>query len=132
MNQEQRDRVEELCVALESGKYTQFRGQLRGDDNERCCLGVACEVYMQHCGGNWECSHLEWSFLGESATLPKAVIEWFGFNNKNPTIKMEDRIMSRRAAALNDTGSTFKDIAWGFRKTFLTEQAPPDQPPPQT
>lgn len=39
----QRERIERLCAALESGEYPQARGTLKTDGGN-CCLGVACQL----------------------------------------------------------------------------------------
>ena len=62
---------ERWIEALESGKYTQGRGQLRLQDSF-CCLGVLCDLvnpngWVQQQGGGWEdedwdeSDYIEWN-----------------------------------------------------------------------
>jgi hypothetical protein len=117
LSPEQKKRVEKLCQALESGQYKQLKGSLRGMDNERCCLGVACEIYIQDIGGGWKGSR----FLGEKDVLPQEVRDYFGFNNKNPALKRRtnSELAKCAAAEVNDDGVSFNDIAAMFRWTYL-------------
>jgi hypothetical protein len=52
--------VKAWLEALESGRYKQGKGQLRTDLNEFCCLGVLCDVAVEHFElGKWNDSNQE-------------------------------------------------------------------------
>src|SRR5581483_9038082 len=92
-----RERVERLCEALESGRYSQANGALRvalSTGDGYCCLGVACDVKDM---GRWgrvslrgEESDAHWLYLrvindeylsdrGEMNFMPADVSRWYGF-----------------------------------------------------
>jgi hypothetical protein len=95
------------CEALRSGKYKQGAGFLCYKTSERgeffCCLGVACEVFMEHEPGLIDKNtfmHLteygkDWSY--STVVLPKLVAEWLGVPN--------DKIMSIPQGLLPDVRS---------------------------
>ena len=76
--------------ALRSGKYKQGREALH-EDNEFCCLGVACDLYAKEVGGTWVKEPFDGStgfyFMvnGYSSqdNLPMPVVEWLGLNTND-------------------------------------------------
>ena len=93
--------------ALRSGDYQQGQYCLRKED-KFCCLGVLCDLYIKE-------NHLEWELVNNRnyygfqykvADLPPSVVEWSGI----PSHNLMD-ISERTFANLNDTGSTFNEIA---------------------
>ena len=122
---EQKDRVELLARALESGKYEQTNGLLRQDGPngwQYCCLGVACDLYHEKTErGQWDSD----TFLAGGGTqsssteLVEEVREWYGFLDMNPALVVKDGTPDEnhdRAAGLNDGGWSFEEIAQGLRK----------------
>lgn len=111
------DKMKLLVAALRSGEYMQGRDTLRYGDNF-CCLGVACEVYRKETGeGKWEKDEDYTPFrVGEerqTADLPLAVRDWFGFSLRNPQTEEETLIR------LNDTeNQSFAAIADFIEKNW--------------
>lgn len=130
MSEVNRERMEMLCSALESGQYEQGKYSLAYTSPEGearyCCLGVACEVAMANGlniektvrpGGDAE--YDEWN-----ATLPPSVREWFGLDPDESDPELRDAAGARtNATYVNDTlGKTFPEIAEAFRRTYLSEE----------
>lgn len=112
---------------LRSGDYKQGKSRLKqqpdvsfGEGSPQfCCLGVLC-VMAAEAGevtvspyrvGRWT----EWSFNGDTATLPQGVMEWAGIvgmdalgNEVWEDGGPEDTVS---LAGLNDGGTPFADIA---------------------
>ena len=87
--------------ALRSGKYAQGHRVLR-DGDAYCCLGVAVEV----CGVKWKKRLGRWGVPGEDSMmfefdLPAALSERLGMTREEQS----------RLVTLNDTGSSFSEIA---------------------
>lgn len=95
-------KVKELwLIALRSGNYAQGRRRLRVGDLY-CCLGVLCDIYSQD---QWSLVEGSYEYQGATHTLPAAVVEWAGLDERNP---MPGGIS---LAALNDRGASFDEIA---------------------
>lgn len=113
-----KERVELLCQALESGTFRQGSGCLRNGD-KYCCLGVACGVSGL---GEWK-EVIEndgvFEYLGGHSFLPNRVIEWYGFNSHNPGIKLrwDDSCTMSQANDVYDL--SFAEIAVALRRTYL-------------
>jgi hypothetical protein len=89
-----------VAEALRSGKFNQGRHalcQLDNSGNHYCCLGVACEVFIENGGTLERHRSSEDSVLmgygddDETATCPKVVQEWLGINatgerNEGPSL----------------------------------------------
>ncbi len=102
--------------ALRSGKYTQAIGTLcvvTGDALAHCCLGVACEVFMES-GGTlnvWVDGETESRrYNGESMVLPKPVMEWLGLRHNEGAFK-EDGSPRKSLSGLNDSGIPFPELS---------------------
>lgn len=103
--------------ALESGKYQQSMASLRNTTGF-CCLGVACEISNL---GKWEklkntCfSYTIDNKYRQKATLqlPEYVCKWLGLRTVGgvPNDKALETLTT-----LNDTGSSFNEIASIIRK----------------
>jgi len=74
--------------ALRSGKYQQGVYFLRNSSNEFCCLGVACQVYLE----NNPDTDLQWTSTdngslyrigGDASYIPTVVAKWFGLRTFN-------------------------------------------------
>jgi hypothetical protein len=120
------ERIELLARALESGRFKQGTGRLkisRGDEEFFCCLGVACEIYRQESGvGYWSASGM---FVtpkdGSALHIPTDVFEWYGFQEQN--IEIEVNGITGDAAAYNDHGASFVQIAEGFRRLAVRPES---------
>lgn len=124
-----------LIKWLRSGKFKQGRMRLRTQDNEYCCLGIACEYYG---ADGWHETELGWEYKTDDesepiclrASMPKAVTDYFGFFDSlgsfvmaagGHMLELRDRANKVvNAAALNDEGFSFEQIAdmieyfWGI------------------
>lgn len=82
--------------ALRSGKYKQGQYRLR-QNNEFCCLGVACEIYdlihanelpkLKECEDYYENNN--------NQTLPLIIGEWLGVDDCNPSINITEIMMEK-------------------------------------
>ena len=103
--------------ALRGGTYQQGVGKLR-DYDEYCCLGVLCDIAVEEGavpGARWT-SEGEMAFIdahGEADFSddlpPRPVVDWAGLGDGNPSVWVDD--LSQTLAELNDTGSSFEEIA---------------------
>lgn len=124
-----KERIKLLVDALRSGEYTQVRNVLK-KDGSYCCLGVACEISGV---GKWkeatEFNSAAYT-VGESsnsATLPYAVADWFGWRLDNPFVKYGTSITTT-LAELNDVkGLSFEQIADVLEENFLKEDISSDR-----
>lgn len=101
-----------VAEALESGEYKQGKGLLCNKDNEYCCLGVACDVYIKN-GGGLEVLHTSKGikeFGNISAFLPIKVRDALGFSGR-----LGQTEACGTLASLNDRGIPFSRIAKLFR-----------------
>lgn len=101
-----------FIAALRSGRYRQIQGQLRNNEG-MCCLGVACEVKRLRTGRG---KFFDGQFLdGKDVDYkipPRAVAEYYGWEQENPMFQSD----GNTAAALNDSGYSFKRIAVLFER----------------
>lgn len=108
--EEQKAHRAELVAALRSGKYTQTMNVLHNTTGF-CCLGVACDL----AGVEWK-PHPEaiGIFVDDTetnhTTLPTSVKMYFGFQVSNGTFRDAEG-KNQSLSSLNDTGSTFEEIA---------------------
>jgi len=115
--------------SLRSGEYSQGEGKLRSNYGY-CCLGVLCDLYAQEQNQEWEFKEQYseeinsrfdcWYFDGESAFLPKSVMEWAGLSVNTPNMKVfatdddleeEEYFYFDEISNLNDSGTTFMQLA---------------------
>ena len=104
-------------AALRSGEYKQGQGRLNGSLGF-CCLGVLCDLAVKQGVTEWELiqeSHDPcYTCGGYSSTLPECVGSWAGFPD-GPGLGLGPRVTrwprEETLADLNDTGSTFPEIA---------------------
>lgn len=117
----QRERVEALCAALESGRYQQGQLALRNDLGY-CCLGVVCDVSGV---SSWSAlpvgvnGSFSYGPLGEVSYLPTIVADWYGFSSNNPLLKTSSGEYHSMSALNDDDGYTFTEIAQALRRTYL-------------
>lgn len=135
-----KDNVELLCAALESGKFTKGKGVLHRIVRETirhdilgtiepgdywCCLGVgshiAAERGAQVSRHVWEAPEEKASvgaieYFGSSQsddqcyTLPWPVVDFYGFDSSNPSLCLDDGTIMS-AANVNDEGWKGKDYS---------------------
>ena len=114
------------CVtALRSGKYRQGKGFLN-KDGDYCCLGVACEVYIQSHPDKLEKSIVAHDFgdtayygSGDDGTccrLPKEVQQWLDLTTNDGCFVLGTELAIQLGAysslvTINDSGQTFDQIA---------------------
>ena len=111
--------------ALRSGKYEQGHGQLRKGDRY-CCLGVACDVYIQEMGGGeWIAGTRrtdDWWFANEKtgydAVLPDIVREWLGLSKNAGEYVLDGQ--PRALTKLND------DYQMSFRNIAIIIESEPE------
>lgn len=84
-----KENMRRVVAALRSGRYLQGHGRLKEifkDSIHYCCLGVMCEVAMEHGVILDVARHplgdfsMSVSFDGSSAFLRKRVLEWLGLD----------------------------------------------------
>ncbi len=122
LNQE---RVMLLIEALESGDFNQIKGALRIDVRDKpcfCCLGVACELAVQHGVIPPAVYDGRWKYLGEYEHLPRLVRDWYGFSDDDPHLPTADYRHYLSMVTLNDgRHESFKEIAQFLRRALLEE-----------
>ena len=102
--------AETWVAALRSGKYSQTRGVLR-DDRGYCCLGVACQLYADAMGIEWN-EGVEYRFDGEEMVLPLSVKMWLGLNGDSGRYyDSVNDVEEYSLAKANDDGMSFGGIA---------------------
>ncbi len=76
-------------AALRSGEYRQGTATLRSVVDRFCCLGVLCDlaekagVIRAH-----KTPDGDWTYDGEEAFLPEAVMDWAGITDASPHINV--------------------------------------------
>lgn len=103
-------------TALRSGEFIQGRQRLRSDTisddgictSSFCCLGVLCELYDRAHPENIGYDRGRGYFL-HIASIPDEVREWSELTDTLGVFYPEGNMTS--LSALNDTGSTFEEIA---------------------
>lgn len=143
------ERLKLWINALRSGKYSQGRYTLKSHHRvdgkpSHCCLGVACEVYIEEEGqGSWqESPNGRLYFIRsdgghkERELMPVEVAEWFGLaapgeleDNLDPYLPTKDLgeepfskgvsipNPQERATVLNDEAMWgFEEISWAVEK----------------
>lgn len=109
----------EWIAALRSGDYKQGTGFLHTYDiffkidNEFCCLGVLCELAVQHGiiskGRNTASGKVLYG--SNDTVLPIRVREWANLNSRTPSVPSESNINEVALAELNDNNSSFDELA---------------------
>lgn len=133
-----KENIQKWVKALRSGKYKQAYCALKVSEDDssfsHCCLGVACEVYLQETGdGVWNSSTsmddgYAYKFKPSSCNpsssfLPIAVRNWFGINDLALATVNDHKV---HATTLNDGDNTssidkhnFDQIADAIERTYL-------------
>jgi hypothetical protein len=100
---------EKWINALRSEEYQQTQDNLKTDEGY-CCLGVLCDIYAKENNVDWEKDFDEYTMFGYVRKLPHHVVKWAGLNSQSPEVK-DDNGNYVFLINLNDTGSTFREIA---------------------
>jgi hypothetical protein len=121
----ERERIEQLCVALESGKYPQGQSTLRKLAGY-CCLGVACDVSRLSRWSTVSNDNGSFSYgpSGEVSYLPDIVANWYGWASKNPMLKTPSGEYRSMSAMNDDYNYSFTEIAAALRRTYLIDVVP--------
>ena len=115
---------EKWLTALRSGKFKQGKEELRTLENKFCCLGVLCDIYRKETKlGKWGKNRFNrFHFTNtkknnqkfeDQGVLPLSVQQWAELPERNPSIYKQMSL-----ANLNDSGSTFQEIADIIEKNF--------------
>ena len=120
-----KDRVELLCQALESERYVQCRNRLRMDvlsvgskvKFTYCALGVAIDVAVKN--GLQVTARNPEDWYHDHSSLPWEVRIWYGFENSNPDITLDD--LDTAIASANDDGVDFWTISQAIRAGYLKD-----------
>ena len=99
-------------AALRSGKYYQGTGYLNCNE-EFCCLGVLCDLYMKHVGHDKMpvkvFNDKTVCYDTSKEVLPAVVQEWAGMRTAIGSLPDPDENTS--LAELNDGGYSFEELA---------------------
>ncbi len=101
--------------ALRSGEYKQGSEHLC-ESGHHCCLGVLCELYIEHTG-DLLFSILKQdsevvSYGGCSEVLPAEVMQWSGMETCTGTLYNDDMTEATNSLAeMNDSGHPFDELA---------------------
>jgi hypothetical protein len=100
--------------ALRSGDYEQSAGVLHAIDEQGndsfCCLGVACKLYEEDGDIQVDRHAVLVRYDGYKGILPDAVLTWLGTKTAMGEYIHPDG-KTGSLISLNDTGSTFDEIA---------------------
>ena len=108
--------------------YRQGKQCLRDRDDEFCCLGVLCDIYVQTGNAKWDVYRLVnqeygYGILGNTVFLPDEIVEWAGLDNESPFYIDPEHPEARYdgvvyLSTLNDKGYTFEEIKQVIKKHF--------------
>ena len=121
-----KENIKKWVSALRSGKYSQTREALH-DKSGYCCLGVACETYMEDTGnGEWEWHNSRYTFVNgsrrEAAWLPPSVMEWLGVHASDPQVERESGDFAQLSYLNDERELDFDQIATLIENAFLAEK----------
>lgn len=133
MNQ---DVLKKWVAELRSGKYKQGEGHLAMTDMDGeehfCCLGVLCELALDEGIPNLTREFNEdagrYFYNDREDFLPTPVIEWAGFDDKNPGVPYvqgEDDsgdLFDKPLSELNDEGLSFAAIADIIEQEWIVKE----------
>jgi hypothetical protein len=99
--------MQEVIKRLRSGTIKQTAGVLGMSDGSRCCLGVMCDVAVEHgvIPAPLSTASGSLSYKGNIGALPVNARKYFGLNYT------DGQYGSNSLAHKNDSGSTFWEIA---------------------
>lgn len=103
---------------LRSGEVKQGRCQLAPSEDSRCCLGLACDLYIEEGGAleRFDASRADRRLAYRAPDgviyvhlLPPEVASWLGLTNESGGYYQPNRV--RALSELNDQGCSFDEIA---------------------
>lgn len=100
--------VTKWVEALELGRYEQGKDKLRSADNKFCCLGVLADI-----------QGADWAYSGYGGFVGCVFDEDMYSNGYTKVPNGPPEPFSEHLAELNDTGTTFKEIAEILREEYL-------------
>jgi len=108
---------EEWLDCLRSGDYKQTTGQLRDNDNGRCCLGVLCDIYAEHNkDGEWVDATFSTKADSDAKVLPSSVANWADLPNyQGADIKVDEDHLTDSSGHASKTLSQLNDGIDGAR-----------------
>jgi len=130
-----KENIRKWVDALRSGEFRQTTGCLNTGENNRCCLGVACDVYMRETGrGEWlddipdevlldqqppedAVVFMDAMVFMDALVMPKSVADWLGVDI-NPMVQNRDGL-DQAVAVLNDNGATFSELAQRIEDRYI-------------
>lgn len=115
--------------ALRSGKYEQGRRILKNVENEYCCLGVLCDLYLIDNNKKWKSKDTiqgtETLCEKERFALPEKVMKWAGLSFTgcdDKEVVISKKSQTYTLAYANDTEKySFEKIADIIETEFLTD-----------
>ena len=112
-----KEQEKKLAEALRSGKFEQYRESLTNARNDKhCCLGVACVVFEDEAGGEWN----KRTFVSKKninnksdAVLPLFMCDFLNMTGVGElTVYVSyNGVVRTSLAELNDAGMSFAEIA---------------------
>jgi hypothetical protein len=104
--------------ALESGTYKQGRAMLKDPKGRFCCLGVLCDIYLDHISKEWDCidegSGKRYLLDNNFASLPPLVQAWAGMKSGDGKYASDKESLM----TLNDRRSIFVEIAQIIKENY--------------
>ena len=102
--------------ALESGKYKQGRAELHNENDEYCCLGVACKIFAERLGLTTSKSSLNGTRYNEHAVwLPREVLSLLKLRNEVGILKDRYKRIGSLAGLNDEIKMSFIQIAHYMR-----------------
>lgn len=122
--------MKKWVVALESGEYKQGRSLLKGSNNNFCCLGVLCDIFVKEHPrvARWSDHEIIINQKGdERYSLPETVSEWAGFVDYASDPIIDDNETSC-IKANDDLEYDFKTIARMIKEKYIYGEDPNEIP----
>lgn len=115
-----RELVSELCegsVEPFFGRLTDPSATMVDSSTPKCCLGKACWIFNQ---AGWERSGEDWSYRGQTAGMPKEVMDFYGFTSAagSFTFMTESGPEHGNLMCMNDSGVTHRTIGLFIRQCW--------------
>lgn len=118
-----KEAVKEWVDALRSGNYSQAKERLKNDQSF-CCLGVACDLFKDRVGGQWNGNVFVANGVPNSFVLPREIADLLGLDDLRPEVICGDfGLEFEEVTSLNDSGKSFSEIADLLESTYLRPSA---------
>lgn len=122
MNTEQRAGIRRWAEALESGEYEQgvYNLHSRTETADKfCCLGVLCEQEGLRAVAVTDTTSTTFLYEGATCALPVSLIAKYGVKTGSWPLSARP---GHTLASLNDSGTSFIEIAQLLRAMYLAEE----------